>query len=302
MARMSTPLAHNDSRLFLIRECCAGKPVTFLRPGISSSQLVRMEALPMRSGRQAAAADYLRGERADRVVPARQAAVVDRRNGDRASGFAPGQPARRALNVFVAAVLLVLSLPLMVVIGVLIKITSPGPVFFIQTRIGVDRRNGKRVPVEACQRRFDQGGRPFRIYKFRTMCEDTASAERQVWALPDDPRVTPIGRLLRKFRMDELPQLFNILRGEMNLVGPRPEQPKIFVALRGEVDRYAQRQRVRPGITGLAQVRWRYDSSVEDVHTKLDFDLQYIQNESVWQDLRIMLETVPVVVFQRGSH
>jgi lipopolysaccharide/colanic/teichoic acid biosynthesis glycosyltransferase len=205
------------------------------------------------------------------------------------------------LNVIVAAIVLVLSLPLMLIISALIKLTSRGPVFFVQTRIGVDRRNGKRVPVDECQRRFDQGGVPFRIYKFRTMYEDPASSERQVWAAPDDPRVTPLGRLLRKYRLDELPQLFNIFRGDMNLVGPRPEQPKIFINLRGKVDGYPERQRVRPGITGLAQVRWQYDTSVDDVHKKLSLDLEYIQNESLWQDLRIMLETVPVVVFRRGA-
>jgi lipopolysaccharide/colanic/teichoic acid biosynthesis glycosyltransferase len=205
------------------------------------------------------------------------------------------------LNVIVAAILLLLSLPLMVIISALIRLTSRGPVFFVQTRIGVDRRNGKRVPVDECQRRFDHGGVPFRIYKFRTMYEDSACSERQVWAQPDDPRVTPIGRLLRKYRLDELPQLFNIFRGDMNLVGPRPEQPKIFVSLRGKVDGYAERQRVRPGITGLAQVRWKYDGSVDDVQRKLDFDLEYIRNVSVIEDLRILLETVPVVLFRRGA-
>jgi lipopolysaccharide/colanic/teichoic acid biosynthesis glycosyltransferase len=208
--------------------------------------------------------------------------------------------AQRALNVVVAALLLVLALPVMLVIALLVKLTSRGPILFVQTRIGLDRRNGGR-PGESCQRRVDYGGRPFRMYKFRTMYVEASRGDAEIWARPDDPRVTPLGRVLRKYRLDELPQLFNVLRGDMNLVGPRPEQPKIFDRLRSSVDRYPERQRVLPGITGRAQVRHHYDLSVDDVRRKLALDLEYIERRSVTEDLRIMFETVPTIIFRRGA-
>lgn len=208
--------------------------------------------------------------------------------------------AQRAVNVVAAALLLVLTLPVMLVIGVIVKLTSRGPVLFFQTRIGLDRRNGGR-PADSCQRSVDYGGRPFRIYKFRTMYVEASRGDAEVWARPDDPRVTPVGRVLRKYRLDELPQLVNVLRGEMNLVGPRPEQPKIFDRLRSSIDRYPERQRVLPGITGRAQVRHHYDLSVDDVRRKLALDLEYIERQSVTEDLKIMLETVPTIIFRRGA-
>jgi len=122
-----------------------------------------------------------------------------------------------------------------------------------------------------------------------------------VWARPDDPRITAVGRVLRKYRLDELPQLFNVLQGDMNLVGPRPEQPEIFERLRDQVDRYGDRQRVRPGLTGWAQVNQQYDSSIDDVRKKVMFDLEYIRRQSLTEDLRIMARTVPVVLFKRGA-
>jgi lipopolysaccharide/colanic/teichoic acid biosynthesis glycosyltransferase len=123
----------------------------------------------------------------------------------------------------------------------------------------------------------------------------------EVWAQPDDPRVTPLGRILRTYRLDELPQLINVLRGEMNMVGPRPEQPSLFENLRSRINGYQVRQRVLPGITGWAQVNQHYDSSIEDVKRKVAFDLQYISRRSAAEDLRIMLRTVPVIVFKRGA-
>lgn len=208
--------------------------------------------------------------------------------------------AQRALNVVAAALLLVLTLPAMLVIGVLVRLTSRGPVLFVQTRIGLDRRNGGR-PADSCQRCVDYGGRPFRMYKFRTMYVEASRGDAELWAQPDDPRVTPVGRVLRKYRLDELPQLVNVLRGDMNLVGPRPEQPKIFDRLRSSIDRYHERQRVLPGITGRAQVRHHYDMSVDDVRRKLALDLEYIERQSVTEDLRIMFETVPTIIFKRGA-
>ncbi len=125
--------------------------------------------------------------------------------------------------------------------------------------------------------------------------------EAQVWARPDDPRVTRLGRVLRKYRLDELPQLFNVLRGDMNIVGPRPEQPQIFAELRRQIGGYARRQRVRPGITGWAQVNLHYDTSVESVRQKVAYDLEYVARQSLAEDLRIMARTVPVVLFRRGA-
>jgi lipopolysaccharide/colanic/teichoic acid biosynthesis glycosyltransferase len=200
---------------------------------------------------------------------------------------------RRALNVLVALVGIVLTLPLMIVIALAIKLTSPGPVIFRQTRVGVDRRT-PGIPAGNWRRGVDHGGRLFTLYKFRTMTADSGHA--QVWASPDDPRVTRVGAILRKYRLDELPQLFNVLKGDMNVVGPRPEQPAIFAELREEIDRYPIRQRVLPGITGWAQVNQSYDTSVDSVRRKLELDLQYIQRRSTIEDLKIMALTFPTVV------
>lgn len=194
---------------------------------------------------------------------------------------------------------LVIAAPLMVLIAILVKLTSRGPVLYAQTRVGLDRRgpgsgggNGRRA--------LDAGGKPFTIYKFRTM-RANGNPEAQVWARPDDPRVTRLGRVLRKYRLDELPQLFNVLRGDMNIVGPRPEQPQIFAELRRQIGDYGRRQRVRPGITGWAQVNLHYDTSVESVRQKVAYDLEYVARQSLAEDLRIMLRTVPVVLFRRGA-
>lgn len=217
-------------------------------------------------------------------------AAVDSFTGDRA---------RRVLNVALAVIGLVVAFPVMLVIALLVKLSSPGPVFYTQTRVGIDRRDPLDVNGNG-RRKVNYGGRLFRIYKFRTMRPSTDSA-LQVWASPNDSRITPVGQVLRKYRLDELPQLVNVLRGEMNIVGPRPEQPNIFMQLRGEIDGYDQRQRVLPGITGLAQVSQHYDSCVDDVRRKLSFDLEYIGRESALEDLRILLRTVPVILFRRGA-
>ncbi len=209
--------------------------------------------------------------------------------------------ARRALNVVVAAVGLVVAAPVVLAIAALVKFTGGGRIFYAQTRVGLDRRTlGDRDRTNH-RRRIDYGGRPFTIYKFCTMDPARSPEGAQVWAAPDDPRVTRIGRLLRKYRLDELPQLWNVLRGDMNVVGPRPEQPKIFNRLRAKIERYGERQRVRPGITGWAQINQAYDRSVEDVRRKVAFDLEYLARHSVLEDLKIMLCTVPVVVFKRGA-
>ena len=220
--------------------------------------------------------------------------VVSRRARDRERWL------RRLLNTAVAAAALIVVLPLLLLIAVLIKLTSRGPVLFTQTRVGLDRRALSRAGGNT-RRRLDQGGKPFTMYKFRTMYVASGRREHQVWAQPDDARVTPIGRVLRKFRLDELPQLWNVLQGDMNIVGPRPEQPAIFVYLREQIEGYQRRQRVRPGITGWAQVNQGYDRSVDDVRRKVAFDLEYIRRQSAAEDLRIMLRTIPVMLLRRGG-
>ena len=218
----------------------------------------------------------------------------------------PSELLRRWLSVSVAAIGLLLAAPLMAAIAFGIKLTSRGPVFFKQTRIGLDRRGGKHS-LDNNRRGTDCGGKPFMIYKFRTMSSNgnghssNGRGSQQVWAQPNDPRVTHIGRLLRLYRLDELPQLLNVLIGDMDIVGPRPEQPAIFARLRTQIERYQERQRVRPGITGWAQINLNYDTSVESVRTKVSYDLEYVERQSVFEDLRIMLRTFPVVVFKRGA-
>jgi lipopolysaccharide/colanic/teichoic acid biosynthesis glycosyltransferase len=199
---------------------------------------------------------------------------------------------RRFLNVAVALVGLIVTLPLMLALAAAIRLTSRGPALFRQTRIGRDRRAAGRAAGNG-RRGVDYGGAPFTMYKFRTMYAD--AGRTQVWASPDDPRVTPVGRLLRRLRLDELPQLINVLRGDMNVVGPRPEQPDIVLRLCRDIGRYRERHRVRPGITGWAQVNLTYDRTTDDVRRKLACDLEYIRRQSAAEDLRIMLRTVPVM-------
>lgn len=206
----------------------------------------------------------------------------------------------RTWNFLFATAMLAVTFPLMLVIAVAIKLTSRGPILFLQPRVGLNRRNGGR-PDPSCKRHRDWGGKPFLIWKFRTMYVNSTRPGEETWASPDDPRVTPLGRILRKYRLDELPQLLNVLRGEMNVVGPRPEQPRIFTELRGQIEHYEERQVVLPGITGWAQVNHHYDRSIDDVRRKLGFDLDYVQRQSLSEDLRILLRTVPVVIFKRGA-
>ena len=206
--------------------------------------------------------------------------------------------ARRALNVAVAAVGIVLAAPIMAAVAVAVKLSSPGPVFYRQRRVGLDVRT---TSGGNHRRKVDLGGRPFTIYKFRTMRVPLPGQEVQVWASHQDPRITPIGDFLRRTRLDEIPQLLNVLLGDMNVVGPRPEQPEIFQTLRNEVPNYHARQQVRPGITGRAQVTLQYDCCVDDVRKKVVADLEYIKSQSLVEDLRIMAMTAPVMLFRKGS-
>jgi lipopolysaccharide/colanic/teichoic acid biosynthesis glycosyltransferase len=202
--------------------------------------------------------------------------------------------------VLVAAVGILLTLPLWILIAVAIKLTSRGPVIYTQTRVGLDKRTTGEQENDP-RRRRDIGGRPFRIYKFRTMTVDAEGATGAVWAAKDDRRVTTVGKWLRQFRLDELPQLLNVLKGEMNVVGPRPERPAIVADLRGKIPQYQSRQRVRPGITGHAQVNLEYDTTIEDVRQKVGYDLDYINRQGFWADLWIMAQTIPVMLFRKGS-
>jgi lipopolysaccharide/colanic/teichoic acid biosynthesis glycosyltransferase len=231
------------------------------------------------------------------------------------------EAAHRIVNVAFAALALVLLAPLMMLIALAVRLSSRGPVIYVQERVGLDRRRTTTGSAAAAavaaaafggfdaaaplvrheRRREDVGGQPYRMFKFRTMRVDAEAHGRAIWATRDDPRVTRVGRVLRRTRLDELPQLINVLRGEMNIVGPRPERPSIAARLRREVDGYALRYRVRPGITGWAQINHPYDSSIEDVRAKVRYDLEYLSRRSVREDLRIMARTVPVMLGRRSG-
>jgi lipopolysaccharide/colanic/teichoic acid biosynthesis glycosyltransferase len=205
----------------------------------------------------------------------------------------------RVLNVAVAAIALVVLAPLFALIALAIMVTSRGPALYSQVRVGMDRR--WRYARAYDRRGYDHGGKLFKMYKFRTMRVDAEPDGRAVWASRRDPRVTLFGRFLRTSRLDELPQLWNVLRGDMNIVGPRPERPSIFAELRKDIPEYPLRQRVKPGITGWAQVNRSYDACIEDVRQKVRLDLEYVRRQGVFEDLRIMSMTLPVMLFRRGG-
>lgn len=208
--------------------------------------------------------------------------------------------ANRALNIVLASVALLVLIPIFLVIAVVVKLTSPGPILYTQTRVGIDRRSRRALALYD-RRARDIGGLVFTIYKFRSMYIDAERHCGEVWATKNDPRVTPVGRFLRKTRIDELPQLWNVLKGDMNIVGPRPERPGIVVRLREDISDYALRHRAKPGITGLAQISAAYDASVDDVRVKVRYDLEYLRRQGMVEDVRIMLKTLPVMLFKRGG-
>lgn len=214
------------------------------------------------------------------------------------------QLAKTALDKVLAVFFLVLLSPVFLVVAILIKATSPGPVIYRQIRIGIDRRYAPRrrgARSGRDRRRLNLPGRPFVIYKFRTMVDGAENGIGPTWAAPGDPRVTPVGRILRIARIDEMPQFWNVLRGEMSLVGPRPERPAFVNSLVGHVPGYTHRLRVKPGITGLAQVEHQYDSCLDDVHTKVQYDLHYIREHGLMMDLRILVKTIRVVLTGKGA-
>jgi len=229
------------------------------------------------------------------AAPATTAAPAEASNVSRVA-----EGVRRAVNIVLAVLGLIVTLPIMLLVAALIRLTSRGPVFYTQTRVGLDRR-WSGDDADNRRRNADIGGKPFEIYKFRTMRVDAEKHTGAVWASQSDPRVTPVGRVLRQYRLDELPQFINVLRGEMNIVGPRPERPQIFAKLRENIAEYPLRQRAKPGITGLAQINSQYDACLDDVKRKVEFDLRYIRKQGVIEDLKIIIKTVPVILFRRGG-
>ena len=214
---------------------------------------------------------------------------------------------RRTLNLSVAGLSLLLVSPIFLLIAVAVWFSSPGPIFYAQERVGLNRRSRPRDRRGRARGRTDRrgpdsGGKIFKMYKFRTMYVDHEEKQLQVWAKKDDPRITPVGRVLRAFRLDEVPQLWNVILGQMNIVGPRPEQPKIFCVLRDEIAEYPRRQRVLPGITGWAQINNGYDQTFKDVERKLGYDLEYLTRCSPSEDFKIMAKTIPVVLSRKGYH
>jgi len=223
--------------------------------------------------------------------------------------------AKRALDICVASVALILLSPLMLVTGLLVKLTSRGPMVFQQARVGLNLRGQKKndrrktsgsspYGVErrsGRDRRNDSNfGKPFVLYKFRTMRTDAEKNGAQ-FATKGDPRVTPIGRFLRKTRIDELPQLWNVLRGEMSLVGPRPERPEFIENLTAEIPDYLERLGLKPGLTGPAQVINGYDNNIGSFRRKVALDLLYLQNCCLWNDIKILFRTVGVVLTGKGA-
>ncbi len=210
------------------------------------------------------------------------------------------QGLKRAFDVAVSVVGLAFFGLLLPVLAALIKLDSPGPVFYSQDRVGQNRRRQARRSQGEDRRKVQQPGRPFRIHKLRTMRND-AEANGPQWAQKGDARVTRVGRFLRKTRLDELPQFWNILKGDMSLIGPRPERLWFIRQLEAEVPNYHDRLLVKPGVTGLAQVRNGYDQSLDSVRRKVELDRQYIQRCGPLAEAGILLETVRVVVKGEGA-
>lgn len=188
---------------------------------------------------------------------------------------------KRFLDIVFSSLGIILTLPLLPLIALAIKLESPGDILFSQVRVG-------------------ENGREFKIYKFRSMRQDAEVNSGAVWAGEDDPRITKVGKFLRKTRLDELPQLINVFKGDMAFVGPRPERPEFIVSLEKEIPYYSKRHVLKPGVTGWAQVCYPYGASVEDSLMKLKYDLYYVKNFSIFLDLKIILKTVKVVLFGQG--
>lgn len=209
---------------------------------------------------------------------------------------------KRLLDILVSLTALGLFALLFPFIALAIRIDSPGPIFFLQSRIGIDRRRRRKSPCATCpeRRRVLYPGKPFRIYKLRTMRTDAEACGPQ-WATENDARITRVGRFLRKTRLDEFPQFVNVLRGEMSVIGPRPERLCFIRQLEHDIPLYHDRLVVLPGITGLAQVINGYDTDVDSVRRKVALDKQYIGNIGWRTDLRILLITIKTVLEGEGA-
>ncbi len=189
---------------------------------------------------------------------------------------------RRIIDLAGALVLMLLLFPFFIIVALAIKLESSGSIFYSQIRMGKD-------------------GKTFRIFKFRSMVQDAEKKSGPVWAQKKDPRITRVGHFMRTTRIDELPQLMNILKGDMSFIGPRPERPFFIDSFKQQIPLYQKRLECKPGVTGWAQVKWRYDESIEDVKEKLKYDLYYINNHSLWLDIKIAFLTVSTVFSQKGQ-
>jgi exopolysaccharide biosynthesis polyprenyl glycosylphosphotransferase len=189
--------------------------------------------------------------------------------------------AKRGFDILASGLLLLFTFPILLVAAIGIRLTSKGPIFYRQERVGF-------------------GGKSFMLLKFRSMRIDAEADGSPQWAQKNDPRVTPVGRFIRMTRIDEIPQIFNVLRGDMSFVGPRPERPFFVKSLEEEIRFYAERHAVKPGITGWAQLNYPYGATTEDARRKLQYDLYYIKNYSLFLDLLILLQTARVILFPSG--
>ena len=222
---------------------------------------------------------------------------------------------KRIADLVIATAMLIVLAPVLLLTALAVKLTSPGPVIFSQTRVGLnlrrpgaERRQQDGDPPEGIERRVPESdrrrefayGRHFTLYKFRSMRTDAEKNGAQ-FATKGDPRVTSIGRFLRKTRLDELPQLINVIRGDMSLVGPRPERPEFIQNLSKEIPDYIQRLGLKPGLTGVAQIVNGYDNNIDSFRRKVAFDLMYLRNLCVWNDLKILFRTIRVVLSGSGA-
>ncbi len=193
-----------------------------------------------------------------------------------------GQAAKRVFDLAMSGLLLLFASPVLLLLAVLIKLDSKGPVFYWQERVG-------------------RAGKPYKVHKLRTMRQDAETTSGPVWASQKDPRITRIGNFLRKTRLDEIPQVFAVFRGDMSFVGPRPERAFFIEQLKREIPFFGLREAVKPGITGWAQIRYPYGATVEDAKNKLEFDLYYVEHQSLFLDLAICFHTAKTVIFGRGA-
>jgi len=188
---------------------------------------------------------------------------------------------KRLMDITISSAILIAFFPFWLLIAIAIKLDSNGPVFYKQERVGKD-------------------GKKFMIYKFRSMVHDAESKTGPKWAQREDPRMTWFGKLIRKPRLDEVPQFFNVLKGEMSLIGPRPERPYFVEKFKREIPFYARRLGVKPGITGWAQIKGEYDTTIDNVKTKLQYDLFYLENMSLRMDLKVIINTIYVMLLGKG--